>query len=297
VADNSFHPIGDPGRGALEVPEGLPPARVGAADIEISSAELPGMRIRAASSRGILHRHQRTVRQDAFALAHRRLLPSEEAAAVLVVCDGVGSLERSDEAAAQVSRRLAELGAAAVPWRDAYRLVNGELRKYAVSASPPGGALTMATTAVAVSVCREGDDWVGEAAWVGDSSLWHLSRRGHWTVITGPSPAAEAEADDYHSGGVRPLPSADGECSTSEFRLSGGALFLMSDGVGNPLSYAPDVRAALAQWWAQPPDPFTFAAQVGFAKRTHIDDRTTVGIWSVQDAGQGDEPGEAHADC
>jgi hypothetical protein len=240
------------------------------------------MRIRAASSRGILHRHQRTVRQDAFALGHRAL-PGEEPVAVLVVCDGVGSLERSDEAAVLVSRRLAELGTAAVPWRDAYRQVNDELGKSVVSASPAGGPLTMATTAVAVSVCREGDDWVGEVAWVGDSPLWHLGSRGDWTLIAGPSP--EAEAGDYHSGSVRPLPSADGECSASEFRLSGGALFLMSDGVGNPLSYGPDVRAALAQWWAQPPDPFTFAAQVGFAKRTHIDDRTAVGIWSVQDAG------------
>jgi hypothetical protein len=293
VADNSFYAIGDPGRAALEVPVGPPPARVGAADIEISSAELPGMRIRAASSRGILHRHQRTVRQDAFALGHRAR-PGDELVAILVVCDGVGSLERSDEAAALVSRRLAELGAAAVPWRDAYQQVNDELGKYAVSVSPPGGPLTMATTALAVSVCREGDEWVGEVAWVGDSPLWHLDRHGNWTQVTEPPLAAEA--DDYHSGSVRPLPSADGTCSTSEFRLSGGALFLMSDGVGNPLLYGPDVRAALAQWWAQPPDPFTFAAQAGFAKRTHIDDRTAVGIWSVQDAGQREEPGKPQAD-
>jgi hypothetical protein len=266
---------------------------VGVADIEISSAELPGIQIRAASSRGILHRHQRTVRQDAFALGHRAL-PGEELVAILVVCDGVGSLERSDEAAALVSRRLAELGAGGVLWRDAYRSVNEELGKYALPVSPPGGPLTMATTAVAVSVCREGDDWVGEVAWVGDSPLWHLDIRGVWTLIAGPSP--EAEADDYHSGSVRPLPSADGVCSVSAFRLSGGALFLMSDGVGNPLWYGPDVRAALAQWWAQPPDPFTFAAQVGFAKRTHIDDRTAVGIWSVQDASQREEPGTPQAD-
>jgi hypothetical protein len=251
------------------------------------------MLIRAASCRGILHRHRRTGRQDAFALGHRAQ-PGEEPVAVLVVCDGVGSFERSDEAAALVSRRLAELGAAAVPWPDAYRQVNDELGKYAVSASPPGGPLAMATTAVAVSVGREVDDWVGEVAWVGDSPLWHLSSGGDWTMIAGPS--AETAADDYHAGSVRPLPSADGECSISPFRLSGGALFLMSDGVGNPLSYGPDVRAALAQWWAHPPDPFTFAAQVGFAKRTHIDDRTTVGIWSVQDAGQREEPGKSQAD-
>ena len=135
------------------------------------------MQIRAASSRGILHRHQRTVRQDAFALANRAL-PGDELAAILVVCDGVGSLERSGWAAAVVSRRLAELGAAAVPWQDAYRQVNDELGKYAVSTSPAGGPLTMATTALAVSVRREGDDWVGEVAWVGDSPLWHLDRHG-----------------------------------------------------------------------------------------------------------------------
>jgi hypothetical protein len=292
MTGNLFCAIGDPGRAALEVPAGPPPARVGAADVEISSAELPGMHIRAASSRGILHRHQQTVRQDAFALGHRAR-SGEEPVAIVVVCDGVGSLERSDEAAVLVSRRLAELGAAGVPWNDAYRQANEELGKYAVSMAPPGGLLNMATTAVAVSVCREGDDWTGEVAWVGDSLLWHLDDRGGWTLIAGPSP--DAEADDYHSGSVQPLPSTDGECSSSRFRLSGGALFLMSDGVGNPLWYGLDVQSALAQWWSQPPDPLVFAAQVGFAKRTHIDDRTVVGIWSVQNAGQREEPGKPEA--
>ena len=45
----------------------------------------------------------------------------------------------------------------------------------------------------------------------------------------------------------------------------------------------------LAAWWARPPDPLTFAAQVGFARKTHVDDRTVVGIWpdeSDEDAGQ-----------
>jgi hypothetical protein len=38
----------------------------------------------------------------------------------------------------------------------------------------------------------------------------------------------------------------------------------------------------------RPPDPYTFAAQVGFARKSHIDDRTVVGIWSA-------EPGREHA--
>lgn len=285
---DSFYAVGDPGRAALEVPAGPPPARIGVADLEISSADLPGMQIRAASSRGILHRRQQTPRQDAFALG-RRLRSEDQPAAIVVVCDGVGSLERSDEAAALASRRLAELGAAGISWPDAYRQVNDEIGKLAIALSPPAGPLTMATTALAVSVGREGGDWVGEVAWVGDSPLWHLDGQGEWALIAGAPP--EAAESDYHSGGVQPLPSADGGCRVAGFRVSGGALFLMSDGVGNPLAYGADVRAALAQWWARPPDPLTFAAQVGFAKRTHVDDRTAVGIWSVQDADQPAEPG------
>jgi hypothetical protein len=37
--------------------------------------------------------------------------------------------------------------------------------------------------------------------------------------------------------------------------------------------------AALAAWWRRPPDPFTFGAQVGFARKTHLDDRTVIGLW------------------
>jgi hypothetical protein len=248
------------------------------------------MLITAASSRGILHRAQFTVRQDAFALG-RRAVPGEPEMAIMVVCDGVGSLDRSDEAATLVSRRLAELGAAGIPWPEAFRQVNEELHKHDPN--------DMATTAVAVSVFRDAADWVGEVAWVGDSSFWHLADDGQWTLIAGPTPEGpgepEGEIDDYHSGRVRPLPSADGECSALEFRLTGGALFGMTDGVANPLSWGPDVREALARWWMRPPDPFTFAAQVGFARRTHMDDRTVVGIWSTHDARQQNEPRDSEA--
>ena len=40
----------------------------------------------------------------------------------------------------------------------------------------------------------------------------------------------------------------------------------------------------------RPPDPFTFAAQVGFARKSHMDDRTVVGIWpSPGEADEGKE--------
>jgi len=58
----------------------------------------------------------------------------------------------------------------------------------------------------------------------------------------------------------------------------------MTDGVGVPLELAAEVRDTLAQWWASPPDVFTFARQVGFARKTHMDDRTVVGIWFDQES-------------
>ena len=292
--------VGEPGRAALELPPGPPSARIGPADVELSTASLPGLVILAASSRGLQHRANRTVRQDAFALGHLNVADGDEHA-VAVVCDGVGSLHRSDEAALLVSRKLAELAAAGAPWPDAFACVNDELRKAAEQAAEPGSdgtpTLTMATTAIAVTVRRDIGVWTGEAAWVGDSTLWHLGHDGQWRLISGS--AAEGEDETYYSGRVKALPSRDGVCSWCGFRIHGGALFVMSDGVSNPLRWSREVAETLAGWWACPPDPFMFAAQVGFARRGHIDDRTVIGIWAGdEDASRADreeQPRAAHA--
>jgi hypothetical protein len=262
--------IGNPGRAAFEVPDGPPPARVGPSDIELSAASLPGLVIRAASVRGVQHRAQHTVRQDAFALGQ-----VADRVAIVAVCDGVGSLDRSDYASALVSRQLVGHAMAGTPWPDAFAAVNTELAKeVAEFEATASGA--MATTALAVSVSFSGGCWLGEAAWVGDSPLWHLGDDGVWRPLT---VGITADGQAYHSSGVRPRPTADGSASWCSFRCPGGALFAMTDGVSNPLAWAADVRGTLASWWARPPDPLAFAAQVGFARKAHIDDRTVVGIW------------------
>jgi hypothetical protein len=247
------------------------------------------MIIRAATTRGLLHQATGTLRQDTFALTRCRV-PGEMDRAVAVVCDGVGEFGRSDEAAALVSHSLANLGADAVPWRQAFARANEQLRKVAAEAlasdaADPGDD-GMATTAVAVTVRREKGEWAGAAAWVGDSTLWHLNASGRWKLLTGP--AEDVTTAEYHSTAVTPLPSADGGCSCLDFRVGGGALFVMTDGVANPLKWSRDVQETLAAWWTRPPDPISFAAQVSFARKTHLDDRTVIGIWpdgSDADAG------------
>jgi hypothetical protein len=288
-----FFSIGDPGRAALELPAGAPGDRIGAADVELSTASLPGMLIQAATARGLQHRAAGTPRQDAFALA-RRCEADEVRRAVIVVCDGVGAFGRSDEAAMLVSRRLAALGAEGMAWPDAFVSANEELLKAAQDArdaqadgTADGTGHGMATTAIAAVVHREAGEWVGEAAWVGDSTLWHLDRDARWSLVT--DPLDDGVETDYHSGGVTPLPSADGACSSCEFRFRGGALFAMSDGVANPLQWSQEVQEALASWWTRPPDPFTFAAQVVFARKSHLDDRTVVGIWPNKDGPDADD--------
>jgi hypothetical protein len=244
---------------------------IGPSDVAVSAATLPGIRIVAASVRGVQHRAERTVRQDAFALAQ-----AAGPQAVAVVCDGVGSLDRSDYAADLVSRWLAGYGAAGKPWPEAFDAANATLAEVAAEWEASGSG-AMATTAVAVSVSRLEGCWSGEVAWAGDSPLWHLDGNGTWrSIVCG---ADRDSGGAFHSSRVRPMPTPDGASSWCSFRIHGGALFAMSDGVGNPLAWSTEVQTTLAQWWARPPDPLTFAAQVGFARKSHVDDRTVVGIW------------------
>jgi hypothetical protein len=264
--------IGAPGRAAAETPDGPPPGVIGPSDIAVSAATLPGIRITAASIRGVQHRAEHTVRQDAFALAH-----AGGTHAIAVVCDGVGSLDRSDYAAALVSQQLAGYGAAGKPWPEAFETINAQLATV-VAGWDARGLGAMATTAIAVSVSRQDGCWLGEVAWVGDSPLWHLDDDGTWRSVVSAGDGDGGRA--FHSSSVQPMPTPDGACSWCSIRIHGGALFAMSDGVGNPLAWSVEVRTTLARWWARQPDPLTFAAQVGFARKSHIDDRTVVGIWA-----------------
>jgi hypothetical protein len=272
--------IGDPGRAAAELPDGELPQQPGPADVEVSGASATGVIVRAASCRGLVHQASGTPRQDAFAICRDEV---HSGRIIAVVCDGAGALSRSHEAAACASRGLAQRAADGMSWTEAFALVNRDIRRLtgqdddgqagANNAEP----VDMATTAVAVTVTRKGESWAGEVAWVGDSMLWHLGNDSRWRLLTGGKD--EDDTRLYRSTATAVLPSSDGTCTKREFMVTGGALFVMTDGVGLPLSWGRDVQEKLAEWWSRPPDPLTFAAQVGFARKSHLDDRTVIGIW------------------
>jgi serine/threonine protein phosphatase PrpC len=222
--------------------------------------------LRAASVRGLQHRAAIEPRQDAFAVQ-----AAGDDDVIVVVCDGVGSLPRSHEAAALAARRLSELGRDGAEWAVAFKGVNDELAPLA------GGAPAMATTALAVRVRADDEGWHGQAAWVGDSPLWHLSVDGDWTRCTHPDVTDDNQA--VHATASAALPAANLPVAELELDQHDGALFLMTDGVGNPLAWIDEVQTALADWWADPPDIFDFGRQVAFARQTHVDDRTVVGLW------------------
>jgi hypothetical protein len=275
--------IGEPGSAAFDRSAGPPGPPIGLADAELSAASLPGMDIRAATVRGVLHRATGHPRQDAFALGHRRQI-GRSGRAVVVVCDGVGALGRSQEAAMLVSRHLAALANAGVAWPVAFKEANDAIgANFAAAqlANPktPDARDGMATTAIALLAHRDGGDWVIEAAWAGDSSLWHLGTDGTWTQLAG---GTDDDPAVRYAPAAQPLPSTSGLCASAEFRVPGGAIFAMTDGVANPLRWSAQVAATLAAWWTSPPDPFTFAAQVGFARKAFTDDRTVAGIWPAE---------------
>jgi hypothetical protein len=227
--------------------------------------------------RGLQHRFAVEPRQDAFGLqVARREAGIEEL--IAVVCDGAGSLPRSHEAAALAARRLAELGRDGRKWTDAFATVSAELCELATSEDGEDSSQpSMATTALAVRLRCDQAGWYGDVGRVGDSGLWHLAVDGRWSQCTARDDDVASEA--FHTSRSVVLPAVDMHVDEHILEFYDGALFLMSDGVANPLAWAGEVQTNLARWWATAPNIYNFGADVGFVRKSHMDDRTVVGLW------------------
>ena len=267
VADG--YVIGDPGRAAAEVGAGSPAGVPGWPDSAVDAAEVAGMHVRAASVRGIVHRRFGLPRQDSYSMAWKR----DSQTLVVAVCDGLGSFDRSHEAADLAATRLSEL--VDEGWQDAFDTVSTEIaQRIAVTGAQ------MATTAVCARLTHSDEGaHRAELAYVGDSAAYLLGPDG-WQRVAGAVKTI-ANDDSPLSSGTAALPATTVDLTTTTVEFGPDtALFLMTDGVADPLGAGSgEVGRVLGQWWAQPPNEFEFGAQVAFARRSFDDDRTVVGVW------------------
>jgi len=285
--------VGDPGRAVSRVRPAYVPAHPHRPDSIIDGIVVngpdgaPSATVRAASVRGLSHRHYARVRQDDYAL---RVTPD---ARYLVVCvaDGVSSGELSHLAAwwavhegtDELRRLLARTRPDELPWPSFLAWVADLIVKQAgdhvegVGSDPREVAGHMATALTYAVMELEGEERAVHLLTVGDTSGWILGRDGGWRP---QQPVKNADVD-IHSSAVSALPVLSATPRPVRTSVAPGeALVLMTDGIGDPLGNGSGaVGRFLASSWAEPPADLEFAAQVGFARRSFDDDRTAVAIW------------------
>jgi hypothetical protein len=300
----SFTPysVGDPGRAAtLTVPSSDRacwdrPDTVLDAVVVAGPGGRPVADLRAASVRGLSHRHYAKVRQDEYAFR----TTADGRNLVVAVADGVSEGRLSHLAAKLAVRHGADLlcsrlTRAAPEYLDwgvvladvASIIENVGRRQLAHDGVPDAGLATvrdvadhLATTILYAVVDLEGaaDGLPVHLLSYGDTSAWILDVDGSWW----PQQPVKNEGAQIHSSAVAALPVLTG-APPAPVRTTvrpGEALVLMTDGVGDPLAGGTGlVGRFLAEAWRRPPADLEFAAQVGFARKTYDDDRTAVAIW------------------
>lgn len=294
--------IGDPGR-QREIVSTLLSDPPGRPDTKLDFGSAGALEVRAASIRGRSHRYAPTAllskpRQDDYWLR----LTADGAWLVAFVADGVSSGSDSHIAASLAVRRGADMvvdaldgGAhpAQLDWGTGIAnrlgaLINSEgRRRIAARGRDPetieGAEVigAMSTTAIAgvIATQHDADGLVPyyAASIAGDSSIWELRPTG-WH----PRTSVKNAGAEIASNAVAGLPLV-GEPTVLEGRLRpGDALFLMSDGLGDPLDDGTGEvgKYLAARWQAPPPDAYLFTSMLDFYRRAAADDRTAIGIWA-----------------
>lgn len=257
--------IGLPGRAATERRNGQPTTPYDRPDIALVERDGADWSLVGASARGLQHAFASEPRQDAFGVS------TDGATLCIVVADGVGSFARSHEAA-DAAVALATAGMSRGEESEAVvKEVNDHLRVLADDGDGP-----LATTILLARVDVVDGDFVLDLAWVGDPSVWALTDGGLELVTVDESPTDEQALATTVSAA---LPAGTVAVRRRTLTVEARGIFFMTDGVGVPLEGIRAVRETLACWWSARPTVFEFAAQVEFARRGYMDDRTVVGVW------------------
>lgn len=263
-------------------------------DIELDWGLVDGIEVRSASIRGRTHRYEGSVRQDSCNIAS--ISGVSDSYLFLCVADGLGSYPKSHIAARESSLSAAEnfkdllreavslesIDANIIIERIECHLLELLRRQEAnrnLSLREVGERMrTTLSIALIRNIPNEEGVRHGKTFTIGDTSAWILQKEGSWKPIT---PVKGANTDVFSSS-VSAIPSFSGVTfAEREFVLrKGDAFFLMSDGIGDPLGDGSGlVGEALGAQLRTAPDIYDFARICDFARRTHMDDRTLVGIW------------------
>lgn len=260
--------IGQPGRAATELHHRPVPSRRDARpDIALTELEAAGLHVLGVSARGVQHCLRGEPRQDAAGIL------TVDDVLYSVVCDGVGEFARSHIAADHVVDVVLGSLADRLDIDTALKQANEDLLTLA-----DDGEGKLATTVLVAATHRSAPGWISlDLWWVGDPSAWVLLD-GRWTLLN----AASVPTGPYYSTATRALPAEDLPVQHLAVSVRADAVFFMTDGVGTPLEQIDEVRSSLSAWWTARPSVFEFASQVGFVRRSHMDDRTVVGVWPAR---------------
>jgi hypothetical protein len=244
--------------------------------------------VRAATTRGYLHRYLGSPRQDDYAV----VLRAAEGPLIVAVADGVSAAHHSHvgstTAVSYASQWLARelpTDIASTDWRKllqdtAWALV--EQAKVTLSLDQVDAERTeqaMATTLVC-AVCQPIDD-SQMAVWlvgVGDSGAWVLDGKEFTRVLGGKS----ASESGLTSSAVTGLPRVPDPVEAVEITVnSGQALLVGTDGFGDPLGGGTgDVGKLFSDvLGGDIPSLLEFAHALDFSRETFDDDRTLVAVW------------------
>ena len=265
-------------------------------DIRSQFSTLGRLACAATSLRGNKHRLQGGVNQDSFSVVSATG-KNGDSFLVAAVCDGMGSAKYSSFAARvaaatctqSLSRGLSIQGLDlftlmeerqeqfVASLRDAilsYRVGEFDAPPVACTEADPGELQT--TLSFAVIGPANGDQVLAMTGWIGDSPVV-LVQDGNWFMVS-----KEAAGDGLHSTASQGLMTTDRLSLRIDDLVSGDALLLCSDGVGNfieyngsPTALGQDLRAR----WSSPPDRLEFVRDVSFDVQSADDDRTAVMIW------------------
>lgn len=247
--------------------------------------------VRGASTRGALHRHNGTPRQDDFAV-HRL----GDGRVIIVVADGVSQAPQSHIGATTAARYAAQWLQTQMPPDTADTDWSALVKSTAWALSEQIQALlglpepdaaraeqNLATTLVCAVVEPAGLGSVRvHLLRVGDSAAWVLpAGEGQFVPVLGGKDPSLAVTSSTVAG----LPRVPSDLDPTVLQIQCGDVLLVgTDGIGDPLGTGQGAVGDLLRTVLTgplPPSLLEFCRVVDFSRETFTDDRTLVAAWPL----------------